>query len=316
MNFQKITSVPNSKDLLDIAFRKAREKGKSKKLSGNWLQIIRKKEALKLDIIKDVLDVKLDKILTSYPDLDTLPKFYIKLMEVTLDYPKFRKSLGAINWAKERIKHFQGMYVRRIVKEKDRSKINEISKQFYGRISSVLKQIEKNLKYLEESRKTLKTYPDIKEMYTVCLYGFPNVGKSTLLNKMTGTKAQTAAYAFTTKTINSGHITIEGKEVQILDVPGTLAREEKMNNVEKQADLVLNELANMVIYVFDITERCGYTIDQQERLYQQLRKNDSLVIYLSKQDLLSKEEIKGFKHKHLSLVEIKEKIGIKAAELF
>ena len=63
MNFQNIPPVENSKFLLDLAFRKAREKGKMKKLGGNWLQIIRQKESLKLDVIKDCIVPRLKNVL-------------------------------------------------------------------------------------------------------------------------------------------------------------------------------------------------------------------------------------------------------------
>ena len=42
MNFQYIIPVERSKDYLDVAFRKAREKS-SKKLEGEWLEKIKKK---------------------------------------------------------------------------------------------------------------------------------------------------------------------------------------------------------------------------------------------------------------------------------
>ena len=100
----------------------------------------------------------------------------------------------------------------------------------------------------------MRTYPDVKEMFTVCIYGFPNVGKSTLLNKLTTSKATVAAYAFTTKEINAGYFTVEDKKIQVFDVPGTLARENKMNYIELQAELVVKELADIIIYVFDVSE--------------------------------------------------------------
>lgn len=308
MNFQKIPPVPETAAILDQAFRKAREKGKSKNLTGNWLQIIRKKEAMKLDIIKDNLNVKLDIILTTFPGLANLPPFYIKLMDYTLDYPKFKKSLGAVNWAKEKINFFHRSYISKIIKEKHRDKIKIFSKQFYGRISSVMRQVHRNIKFLEDCRKIMRSYPDIKEMFSVCVYGFPNVGKSTLLNKLTGTKAKTAAYSFTTTSINVGYIEIGDKKIQILDVPGTLARAEKMNNVERQADLVLNEIADIVIYVFDLSEQIAFSLQKQKKLYQNIKDKKKVLIFLSKQDIIEEDVINSFKYKHYSFEDLKAKI--------
>lgn len=310
MNFQTIPPVETSKHFLDIAFRKAREKGRSKKLVGNWLQIIRQKESLKLDVVKDTVVPRLQKILDTFPSTSDLSHFYIKLMKLTLDFPQFKKSLGAINWAIGKIRFLHKDHVSKINRVREREKIKQLSKQFYGRISSVVKQVDANFRYLESSRKIMKTYPDIKEMFTICIYGFPNIGKTTLLNKLTGSKAKIAAYAFTTKCINAGYFEVKDQKVQVLDVPGTLARKEKMNNIELQAELVVKELADLVIYVFDLSGYSGYSVKKQEQLWKNLGREKKFLIYLAKKGLLDEEIVSGFKHKHYSLEEIKEKVAL------
>jgi len=307
MNFQNIPPVPNKKDLIDLAFGKARLKGK-KKLFGDRIQVLRTRETMKIDIIKNDLVQRLQRILDTFPATEKMPLFYQKLLKLTLDYSELKKSLGAVNWAIGKIRFFQQEYVRKIIKERNESTINPIAKQFYGRVSSILQQVNSNLVYLDGCRKMMKSYPDIKEMFTVCLYGFPNVGKSTLLNKLTGSKAEVAAYAFTTKGINSGFLEISGTKVQFLDVPGTLARDEKMNNIELIAELVAKELADIIIYVFDLSEYCGYSLKKQKRLFQNLGKKQRVFVYLSKLDILEDGIPKDWKIKHNSIEELKEKI--------
>ncbi|MBI2151788.1 50S ribosome-binding GTPase, partial [Candidatus Woesearchaeota archaeon] len=216
------------------------------------------------------------------------------------------------NWVLQKLRFFHRFYASKIAREKNGGQIKAISTESYGRISSLIKQINSNLLFLEQSRKVMKTYPDIKDMFTVCLYGFPNVGKTTILNKLTFTRAQVAAYAFTTTSINTGYIELEGKKVQVLDVPGTLARPVKMNNIEKQADLVLYELAKAIIFVLDPSGYSGYTIEEQEELLQRLKKQvgpeKPIFLYLSKTDLVPKEDIIKWEKKALSLNEIIEKL--------
>lgn len=314
MNFDKIPPVEFSKSMLDQAFKKARVKGMQKNLKGNWLQIIRKKEGLKLDIIKDTIVPKLDRIIKSFPSFDHLPQFYHKLMKLTLDYKQLKRSLGAVDWAIRRIRFFHRSYVSKITRTVDRQIIKNHSKEFYGRISSILKQIEKDLRYLENARQVMKTYPDIKDFYTVAIYGFPNIGKTTLLNKLTGSTAKTASYSFTTKSINCSYFTKEKQKIQVLDVPGTLARKDKMNLIELQAELVLTDLAQDVIYIFDLTE--SYPLKDQIKLYEKVKRVKPVVCYLSKTDVLPADVVKKFsehKIKTTSLEDIKQLLAKKAS---
>ncbi len=310
MNFQDIPPIEKSKQYLDMAFKKAREKS-GKKLKGLWLDKIRTKEMIKLDVIKGELTFRLNKIIKSFPSLNHLPKFYIELLKLTLDYKELKKSLGGINWALEKIRFFQRNYVRKISRSGDVRKIKQFGREFYGRISSVMKQIDKQLFYLEESRKIMKNYPDVKEMPTVVIFGFPNVGKTTLLNKLTTAKGKVAAYAFTTVRINSGFLNTNEKTIQILDVPGTLARPEKMNDVEKIAYLAVKELADTIIYVFDLTGLVS--LKKQEKLLKNLKRDfqKKILIYVSKKDITEKEEITAFqkKHKILDIKGLKEEIS-------
>jgi len=52
--------------------------------------------------------------------------------------------------------------------------------------------------------------------------GFPSVGKSTLLNKMTGQESEVGAYEFTTLTCVPGIFYHKGAKIQLLDLPGII----------------------------------------------------------------------------------------------
>lgn len=305
MNFQKITPVDSGKTILDLAFRKARERAELREMRGPWLESIKQKETVKLDIIKENIGSRLQKIMNIFPKTEELLPFYVQLMKLTLDVPMYRKSLASLRWVIQRLYHLHQEQVRNINRTQEKGKIGTYAREFYGRVSSLIKQIDPQLKYLEQTRLIMRTYPDIKEMFTVCIYGFPNVGKTTLLNKITGAKALVAPYAFTTKTINAGYFTLDGEKIQVLDVPGTLARE-KLNLIELQAELVAKELAQVMIYVFDITEQSGFSLEQQEKLYEKVKHRKNLLVYYSKLDLLEKR-IKLL-HQHYSLEQIKAKI--------
>jgi len=54
------------------------------------------------------------------------------------------------------------------------------------------------------------------------MIGFPSTGKSTLLNSVTKTKSEAAAYEYTTLTAIPGVIEYQGSSIQLLDLPGIL----------------------------------------------------------------------------------------------
>ncbi len=57
---------------------------------------------------------------------------------------------------------------------------------------------------------------------SIGLVGFPSVGKSTLLTRLTGTFSEAAAYEFTTLTCVPGTFTYRGAKLQVLDLPGII----------------------------------------------------------------------------------------------
>ncbi|KAK8793501.1 hypothetical protein WA158_004860 [Blastocystis sp. Blastoise] len=80
----------------------------------------------------------------------------------------------------------------------------------------------------------------------VALIGFPSVGKSSLLNYLTGTKSEAAAYEFTTLTCIPGNIYYKGVKIQMLDLPGIIegaaygrGRGRQVIAVAKSADLIM-----------------------------------------------------------------------------
>lgn len=76
--------------------------------------------------------------------------------------------------------------------------------------------------------------------------GFPSVGKSTLLTKLTGTESEAAAYEFTTLTAVPGITRYHGARIQMLDLPGIIegaadgkGRGRQVISTARTSDLIL-----------------------------------------------------------------------------
>ena len=82
---------------------------------------------------------------------------------------------------------------------------------------------------------------------SVGIIGLPSVGKSTLLNRITGAEiSATASYHFTTLTVVPGLLEHRGAKIQILDLPGIISgaargkgRGREVISVARSVDLIL-----------------------------------------------------------------------------
>lgn len=84
----------------------------------------------------------------------------------------------------------------------------------------------------------------------VGLVGFPSVGKSTLLNKLTGTFSEVASYEFTTLTCIPGVIRYRGAKIQLLDLPGIIEGAKDGKGRGRQV-IATARTCNLIVIVLD-----------------------------------------------------------------
>ncbi|MBU1199004.1 MAG: 50S ribosome-binding GTPase [Nanoarchaeota archaeon] len=304
MGFQDIKRIEKAQHYLDTALGKAAAR-KGKKLKDTHFQNAKTKDLQKINIIRDSLVLRFQDISKNFPSLDNMSEFYDQLLKITLDRDKLKKTLASVDWAQKKIREMAHLYRGRLMKADHLNALTREKKAFIGRISSIVRKISKDLEHLEKARTVITGYPVIKQLFTVCIAGFPNVGKSTLLGKITTSKPEIKSYAFTTKRLNLGYAQMNNKKIQFIDTPGTLARPDKMNNIEKQAYLAIKYQADLIIYIFDLTEM--YPLEDQKKLLDNLKKSRKpIIIYLSKTDILDKKVVDDFCQKNSVITDIEE----------
>ena len=86
---------------------------------------------------------------------------------------------------------------------------------------------------------------------TVALVGFPSVGKSTLLNQLTGAKSETGAYHFTTLDVVPGVLEYNHAKIQILDMPG-LIKDASRGKGRGREVIAAARASDIILFVIDI----------------------------------------------------------------
>lgn len=88
----------------------------------------------------------------------------------------------------------------------------------------------------------------------IALVGFPSVGKSTFLSKITKTKSEVAAYSFTTLTAIPGVLEYGGAEIQVLDLPGIIEGASEGKGRGRQV-ISAAKTSDLILMILDATKR-------------------------------------------------------------
>lgn len=302
MNFQYITKMHSIDDLLELAFGSAKKAGEATWLKFKKANKVSRTRAAEKDRMKEVkkrIVKNLERGYDQYPIIDKLDLANKELVLNNIDMDKYKMAISSLRWTKNKIEtiYIQSIKALEDIQEpKDMTKLRNV---FYARVDSLLRKSGKSIQNLETIRKTLRRLPDIKDEFeTVAIAGFPNVGKSSLLKALTGSNPEIANYAFTTKGLNVSYAKREEKEIQMIDVPGTFDRKtEDMNFVEKNAMIIIEHVADKLIFVLDASEFSGYTIEEQKGLLKRLQKvfKKEIIIAISKIDLIEKDVLEKVK---------------------
>ncbi|MFX1306988.1 MAG: NOG1 family protein [Promethearchaeota archaeon] len=302
--FNEFYHVPNSKELLDIAFKKSMKSSSQVSKNAPILIKAKKKESKRIKVAIEELVNRILNIIKMVPIIDDLPDFYRELASILVNINELKLSLGKLNGILPILSQLQREYLHKLKRIEIPKEGDKLRRAAFGRISSIINKQNDTLQYLNEIRGRLREIPSIDYVIPcVVVAGYPNVGKSSIVkNISTNKKIEIKEYPFTTKKLNMGHLEIERRfdkiKIQILDTPGILDRPmAKRNQIELQAILALRLISDLIIFVFDPTLTSGYNIDSQIELYYEIKQKFSkereieLIIVINKMDLAKNSEI-------------------------
>src|ERR1041385_695108 len=200
---ENVPTILTAQEMLDRAFLKA---NKIEVPDPDKYHRIRKTEEAQMKHIHASLVEGLERILGAFPTLERLPAYDAEVLDILVGMDDLKKALGRVQKAHDTLEDVYREVAAAMRRERTTLGIQQQKRRFSGRAASIVEKAQPGLAFLAKARDTVRLLPTVHPEYaTVVIAGFPNVGKSSLLNAWTGAHPQIAPYAFTTKTANVGH---------------------------------------------------------------------------------------------------------------
>ncbi|KAK5776197.1 hypothetical protein PVK06_044156 [Gossypium arboreum] len=202
-NFKKITVVPNGKDFIDIILSRTQRKTPTVVHKGYAISRLRQFYMRKVKYTQQNFHEKLSTIIDEFPRLDDIHPFYGDLLHVLYNKDHYKLALGQINTARNLMSKIAKDYVKLLKYGDSLYRCKSLKVAALGRMCTVIKRIGPSLAYLEQIRQHMARLPSIDpNTRTMLICGYPNVGKSSFMNKITRADVDVQPYAFTTKSLS------------------------------------------------------------------------------------------------------------------
>ncbi|NLL44347.1 MAG: tRNA uridine-5-carboxymethylaminomethyl(34) synthesis GTPase MnmE [Mollicutes bacterium] len=161
------------------------------------------------------------------------------------------------------------------------------------------KLVPKIEKVKEEIKKIIKESENgkiIKEGIKTVIVGRPNVGKSSILNKLINEeKAIVTEIEGTTRDIVEGSVNINGIILNIIDTAGIRKTEDIVEKIGVSKSLELIDKADLILYVLNNNQK----LTDDDRVILEKIKNKNHIIIINKIDLENKLDIKELENRQI-----------------
>lgn len=249
--------------ILDAAFRKAHRAS-----AHGTTRLDRSRRNAKLRIVRSSAVIlrsirALGRTATTPPltDLDH------RLLDAHFPGGALERSLRRVRTAESRIRTLLAEEERRLASLSTEDQFGDLVRRTYGRLSSYVREIDPDLERLHEIIRFRRDRPEVVAgVPSVVVAGFPNVGKSSLVARLSSARPEVAPYAFTTRAIVVGHTDLGFDRLQVVDTPGVLGRTSRSNESEREALAVVETRPAIILFVIDPSGTSGYPVSDQEAL--------------------------------------------------
>ncbi|TFF92202.1 GTP-binding protein [Candidatus Thorarchaeota archaeon] len=294
--FANVPTIMTAEEIIEFAHKRSTRISMKSSLRMKRVDRSQIREVARLQEFTKRVKSKLRDAVEQFPSLDRLHPFYSELVEILVGRDRLKQALGAVYNCIPLIDEIANNHLQALKLSSDFRQMKKTRRAAKGRISSIVRGTESNIEFVIESKKTLSRLPGITpNSPTIVCAGFPNVGKSTLVREVSTAEPEIAYYPFTTKSVIIGHLKIRDQSVQIVDTPGVLDRPmTERNEIEREAIAALKYLANVIVFMIDPSETCGWSLEQQMNLLNEVRRMfplNPLLVAINKIDITPPERL-------------------------
>ena len=143
--------------------------------------------------------------------------------------------------------------IKAIQDEMARTQINKATEHHIGLLKAKIAKLKREQEFTAKKESGKKDGFNVRRTgdATVVFIGLPSVGKSTLLNRLTGSHSAIGAFQFTTLTVVPGVMKHRGAVIQLLDLPGIIKGASSGKGLGKRV-LSVARNADLVLLILDV----------------------------------------------------------------
>lgn len=295
--FRRVTYISPINEIIDNAFQQSQAVRRTrikKRISREKKLSFLEKD--RITTLTYELTRKIDNIIDLFPWVDDIHPFYQELCNLVGSVDKIKQVLGRLKGISNQLHEIEREQLQKLNDTNHPNVMASIRKETGGRYVSLVKKAQGDVKYLIRVVKKLKSVPDFNTVLpTIVIAGAPNVGKSSLVRRISSGSPEVGEYPFTTKQVVFGHANFGLTIVQIVDTPGLLDRPfEERSLIELQSIASIKHISDIIVYMFDYSKDAELSAKEQNNLLEDISNEFSdnpTIRVLNKVDLLTDVQI-------------------------